>query len=103
MISTQLPIVESKARPREIAAHCNGNLPISIQFVYSFQIIVPVVQRKEQGFLRRNWHFITLRQQSSQLCKLPFASSLHCKLRHPTSSGMCPFLGSRVTQRVTQN
>jgi hypothetical protein len=50
MISTQLPIVESKARPREIAAHCNGNLPISIQFVYSFQIIVPVVQRTEQGF-----------------------------------------------------
>jgi hypothetical protein len=25
-------------------------LPISIQSVYSFQIIVPVVQRKEQGF-----------------------------------------------------
>jgi hypothetical protein len=25
-------------------------LPISIQSVYSFPIIVPVVQRKEQGF-----------------------------------------------------
>ena len=36
--------------PREIAAHCNGSLPIPIQFVYSFQIFVPVVQRIEQGF-----------------------------------------------------
>ena len=45
-------------------------------------------------FLRRNEHFITLRQQSPQLCKLPFASSLHRKLRHPTSSGVCPFLCS---------
>jgi len=49
-ISAQPPIVESKARPREIAAHCNSSLPISIHFVYSFQIIVPVVQRKEQMF-----------------------------------------------------
>ena len=50
IIWTQLPIVESKAGSREIAARGNGSLPISIQFVYSFQIIVPVVQRKEQGF-----------------------------------------------------
>src|SRR5438094_147440 len=41
---------EQSQPPPEIAAHCNGSLPISIQFVYSFQIIVPVVQRKEQGF-----------------------------------------------------
>src|SRR5205823_12763796 len=44
-----------------------------------------------------------LRQQSSQLLKVPFASSLHWKLCYLTSSGICPFLGSRVTQRVTQN
>ena len=53
-------------------------------------------------FLRRNEHFITLRQQLSQLYKLPFASSLPGKHRHPTSSGICPLLCSRVTQRVTQ-
>jgi hypothetical protein len=58
MISTQLAKVESKARPLEIAAHCNGNLPISIQFVYSFQIIVPVVQRIEQGFAKDKTVFL---------------------------------------------
>ena len=41
---------EQSPPPPEIAARCNGSLPISIQFVYSFQIIVPVVQRKEQEF-----------------------------------------------------
>src|SRR5437868_9943889 len=39
-----------EAPTREIAAHCNGRFPISIQFVYFFQFIVPVVQRIEQGF-----------------------------------------------------
>jgi hypothetical protein len=63
---------------------------------------VPVVQRRKRSFLRRNWLFITLRQQSSQLRKPPLVSSLHWKLRRPVSSGICPFLRSRVTQRVTQ-
>jgi hypothetical protein len=43
----------SRARswpPREIAPDRNGILPISNQSVYSFQIVVPVVQRIEQGF-----------------------------------------------------
>src|SRR5438874_12801959 len=40
----------AKLAPREIAPHRKGVLPISIQSVYSFQIIVPVVQRIEQGF-----------------------------------------------------
>jgi hypothetical protein len=35
---------------QKIAAHRNSVLPISIQYVYSFQIIVPVVQRRERGF-----------------------------------------------------
>src|SRR5204863_7904705 len=43
----QLPRVECKARPREIAPHYKGVLPISIQSVYSSQI-VPVVQRIER-------------------------------------------------------
>jgi hypothetical protein len=50
ILSLRLPMVESKARPRQIAAHSNRILPISIQSVYSFHIIVPVVQRIEQGF-----------------------------------------------------
>ncbi|OLD88796.1 MAG: hypothetical protein AUG81_05645 [Verrucomicrobia bacterium 13_1_20CM_4_54_11] len=33
-----------------MASHRNGVLPISIQSVYSFQIIVPVVQRIERRF-----------------------------------------------------
>jgi len=40
----------AKLAPREIAPHRKGVLPISIQSVYSFQIIVPVVQRIKQGF-----------------------------------------------------
>src|SRR5438034_11815754 len=40
----------AKLAPREIAPHRKGVLPILIRFVYSFQIIVPVVQRIEQGF-----------------------------------------------------
>ena len=39
-----------EAPTQEIAAHCNGRFPISIQFVYFFQFIVPVVQRIEQEF-----------------------------------------------------
>jgi hypothetical protein len=45
---------EQSRGPREIAGHCNGSLLVSIQFVYSFQIIVPVVRRKEQGFPNPN-------------------------------------------------
>jgi hypothetical protein len=48
-ISTQLPIVESKA-PKKSLRIAQPLLPIAIQTVYSFQIIVPVVQRIEQGF-----------------------------------------------------
>src|SRR5881275_3554789 len=40
----------AKLAPREIAPHRKGVLPISIQSVYSFQIIVPVVQRIERRF-----------------------------------------------------
>ena len=47
--------------PREIAAHCNGSLPIPIQFVYSFQIFVPVVQRIEQGFPKAKRSRVTKR------------------------------------------
>jgi hypothetical protein len=50
ILSSNLPIVEREGRPQEIAPHRKGLLPISIQSVYSFQIIVPVVQRIEQGF-----------------------------------------------------
>jgi hypothetical protein len=35
-----------------------GVLPISIQSVYSFQIIVPVVQRIEQGFPKDKTAFL---------------------------------------------
>ena len=56
----------------------------------------------KRGFPKTKLVFITLPQQSSQLLKLPFAISLHWKLGHPTSSGVCPFLCTRVTQRVTQ-
>src|SRR5437660_4881055 len=84
-----------------------SNLLTRIQAVYSSTAyFVPVVQRREQGFqgfLRQNPRFITLHQHSSQLLKLPFVSSLLWKLRHLTSSGVCPFSCSRVTQRVTQN
>src|SRR5437899_13085090 len=39
----------AKLAPREIAPHRKGVLPISIQSAYSFQIILPVVLRVEQG------------------------------------------------------
>ncbi len=50
ILSSRLPRVERKGRLQESAACRTGILPISIQSVYSFQIIVPVVQRIEQGF-----------------------------------------------------
>src|SRR5437660_1544946 len=37
---------------------------------------------------------------SSELLKLPFASSLHWKLRHLTTSGVCPFLCSRAFHKL---
>jgi len=48
----------AKLAPREIAPHRKGVLPISIQSVYSFQIIVPVVQRTEQGFPKGKTAFL---------------------------------------------
>jgi hypothetical protein len=48
----------AKLAPREIAPHRKGVLPISIQSVYSFQIIVPVVQRTEQGFPNAKTSFL---------------------------------------------
>ena len=57
MISTQLPVVENKA-PEKKVAHRNGVLPISIQSIYSLQIIVPVVQRIEQGFPKDKTAFL---------------------------------------------
>jgi len=48
----------AKLAPREIAPHRKGVLPISIQSVYSLQIIVPVVQRKEQGFPKGKTGFL---------------------------------------------
>ena len=50
MLSSMLPRVERKAPLSRLASRRNGVLPISIQTVYSLQIIVPVVQRIEQGF-----------------------------------------------------
>jgi len=38
---------------------------------------VCVVKTYNEGFLKRNPHFIRLPQQSSQLRKLPLASGLH--------------------------
>jgi hypothetical protein len=51
---------ESSARlaPREIAPHRKRVLPVSIQSVYSFQIIVPVVQRIERGFPKGKTAFL---------------------------------------------
>jgi hypothetical protein len=40
----------AKLAAREIAPDREGVLPISIRSVYSFPIIVPVVQRIERGF-----------------------------------------------------
>ena len=48
----------AKLAPREIAPHRKGVLPISIQSVYSFQIIVPVVQRIERGFPKGKTAFL---------------------------------------------
>jgi len=48
----------AKLATREIAPHRKGVLPISIQSVYSFQIIVPVVQRIEQGFPKAKTAFL---------------------------------------------
>src|SRR6266436_4335609 len=48
----------AKLAPREIAPHRKGVLPISIQSVYSFRIIVPVVQRIEQGFPKGKTAFL---------------------------------------------
>jgi hypothetical protein len=39
-----------ESSPSRLTSRRNGVLPISIQSVYSLQIIVPVVQRTEQGF-----------------------------------------------------
>src|SRR5438093_9801140 len=50
----------AKLAPRQIAPHRNGVLPISIQSVYSFQIVVPVVQRIEQGFPNSKTAFLHL-------------------------------------------
>ena len=50
MLSSMLPRVERKAPVSRLASRRNGVLPISIQSVYSLQVIVPVVQRIEQGF-----------------------------------------------------
>ena len=54
---TQLPIVESKA-PKKSLRIAPPLLPIAIQTVYSFQIIVPVVQRIEQGFPKDKTAFL---------------------------------------------
>src|SRR6266446_2570968 len=48
----------AKLAPREIAPHRKGVFPISIQSVYSFQIIVPVVQRIKQGFPKGKMAFL---------------------------------------------
>jgi hypothetical protein len=43
---------------QKIAAHANSVLPISIQSVYSFEIIVPVVQRIERRFPKGKLAFL---------------------------------------------
>jgi hypothetical protein len=50
ILSSKLPRVESKAPRNKSLRIAPLLLPIAIQAVYSFQIIVPVVQRIEQGF-----------------------------------------------------
>ena len=48
-----------QSRPREIAADRNGNLLTSIQSVYPFSnVLVLVVQRKEQGFPKAKTVFL---------------------------------------------
>jgi len=68
-------MVESKARPGEIAAHCNGILPISVQSVYSFQIIVPVVQRIERRFPKGKMAFL---QQSAYVISCAQTAVFKC-------------------------
>jgi hypothetical protein len=53
----QLPRVESKALSKNRRAQ-QRLLLMCIQTVYSFQIIVPVVQRIEQGFPKRKMAFL---------------------------------------------
>jgi hypothetical protein len=50
ILSNRLPRVERKAAPKKTLRITPPLLPIAIQAVYSLQIIVPVVQRIEQGF-----------------------------------------------------
>jgi hypothetical protein len=78
----QLALREMVADQDEQLAH------IRLIRAFFLELLVPVAQRIEQGFLRRNGYFITLRQQSSQL---PFANNLQWKLRQLTSSGICSF------------
>jgi hypothetical protein len=49
ILSSRLPIVERKAHEKSLRI-ASPLLPIFVQSVYSFQIVVPVVQRTEQGF-----------------------------------------------------
>jgi hypothetical protein len=58
ILSSRLPGVERKAPPKKSLRIAPPLLPISIQSVYSFQIIVPVVQRIEQGFPKGKMAFL---------------------------------------------
>ena len=59
ILSSRLPRVEREAGPLEKSPRtATVILPISIQSVYSFQIVVPVVQRTEQGFPKAKTVFL---------------------------------------------
>jgi hypothetical protein len=58
ILSSRLPRVERKAPSKKSLRIAPPLLPIAIQAVYSLQIIVPVVQRIEQGFPKRKTAFL---------------------------------------------
>jgi hypothetical protein len=58
ILSSRLPGVERKALAKKSLGIAPPLLPIAIQAVYSFEIIVPVVQRTEQGFPKDKTAFL---------------------------------------------
>ena len=77
----------------------NSALPISIQSVYFFEIIVPVVQRTEQGFPKGKTVFLLEFADVSSCEHLTIFKVLNNCYHHPRQSRICPFLTIRVTQK----
>ena len=99
ILSVRPSTVESKARRRENRrgpqphlAHLN-----SIRLLFRL-VSVPVVQRKEQGFPKANWHFCSSPLMSSAARKQQYPNTLNNCYHHHEQSGVCPFLGIWVTQ-----